>query len=143
MNFLKQISRAFTRAIFLEMKFVTADGNKDVIIIGEYNPIIKLDTDFIVRIEKIEVEYEDEKVLNVRVAYTGIVENEEMFSVDYLLKTFKNRCFWQSDIKGQFIEHNKIRFVKVTQMEKWSNERFCAHFEATGHGRHINRRDSL
>lgn len=143
MSFLRQISRAFTRAIFLEMGFVTPAGNKDIVKIGEYNPQIKLDTDFIVQIKKLEVDYEDDKQLNIKIVCEGIVADEVMFTADYILKTCKNRCFWQSDIKGTFTEHNKIKFVKVTQMEKWANERFCAHFEATGHGRHINRRDSL
>lgn len=143
MKFLKQISKCFSRAILLENGFIFPEGNKDVIKIGEFESSIEVDTDFTVNVDKISIEHEDEESLLIAVVYTGIFREEKVFTADYKIKTNKDKCFWQSDVKGTVTEHQKVKFVKVTQMESWANERFCKHFAETGHGRQINNKDTL
>ncbi len=143
MKFLKQISKCFARAILLENGFIIPDEKKDIIRIGEYYKIIAIDEDFFVKVEDISVASETEENLVIAVTYTGVHNGSKVFTADYKIKINKDRCFWQSDVKGTLIEYAKVKFAKVMQMEKWANERFCNHFEETGHGKEINNKDSL
>lgn len=143
MKFLKQISKCFARAILLENGFIIPDGKKDIIRIGDYYNIIAIDEEFFIKVEKISIVSETEENLLISVIYTGIHNGKKVFTADYKIKTNKDKCFWQSDVKGIVTEHAKVKFAKVTQMEKWANERFCNHFEATGHGKEINNKDTL
>lgn len=143
MKFLKQISKCFARAILLENGFIIPDGKKDIIRIGDYYNIIAIDEEFFIKVEEISVVAETEENLVISVVYTAIHKGAKVFMADYVIKTNKNKCFWQSDAKGTLIEYAKVRFAKVMQMEKWANERFCNHFKETGHGKEINNKDTL
>ena len=127
----------------MENGFIIPVGKKDIIRIGDYYNIIAIDEEFFIKVEEVSIISETEENLVISVIYTAIHNGAKVFMADYAIKTNKKKCFWQSDVKGTLIEYAKVKFAKVTQMEKWANERFCKHFEETRHGKEINNKDTL
>lgn len=143
MTFFKRISKFFVKAILLEEDFVYPDGVKDKIQIREIKPTIKIADNFNITVEEISKEYEDDKVLSIRLKCYGTINDNKAFYINYTIKTTKGRCFWQSDVKGQVEEYMKVGHLDCVNLEAWANERFCKHFEETRHGKYINSKDWL